>query len=92
MEYWKNVTKDFRYGEEILWNSKQITWRQERSSDALHNLMQRSGLAHKWHLMQQGLDEKEVEKEMKKWAADREETLKRRADNCLLYTSPSPRD
>ena len=29
-------------------------------SDALHNLMQRSGLAHKWHLMQQGLDEKEV--------------------------------
>ena len=37
MEYWKNVTKDFRYGEEILWNRKHITWRQESSSDALHN-------------------------------------------------------
>ena len=50
-------------------------------SDALHGLMKRSGLAHKWHLIGQGLDEKEIEKEMKKWAADREETLKRRADN-----------
>ena len=51
-------------------------------SDALHNLMKRSGLAHRWHLMQQGLDEKEIEKEMKKWAADREETLKRRAEKA----------
>ena len=51
-------------------------------SDALLNLMKRSGLAHRWHLIQQGLDEKEVEKEMKKWAVDREETLKRRADKA----------
>ena len=51
-------------------------------SDALHGLMKRSGLAHKWHLIGQGLDEKEIEKEMKKWAADREETLKRRAEKA----------
>jgi small subunit ribosomal protein S16 len=52
-------------------------------SDALHGLMKRSGLAHKWHLIGQGLDEKEIEKEMKKWAADRQETLKRRAEKTL---------
>ena len=51
-------------------------------SDALHSLMKRSGLAHRWHLIQQGLDEKDIEKEMKKWAADREETLKRRAEKA----------
>ena len=31
-------------------------------SDALHSLMKRSGLAHRWHLIQQGLDEKDIEK------------------------------
>ena len=51
-------------------------------SDALHGLMKRSGLAHRWHLIGQGLDEKEIEKQMKKWAADREETLKRRAEKA----------
>ena len=51
-------------------------------SDALHSLMKRSGLAHRWHLIQQGLDEKDIEKEMKKWAADREETLKRRSEKA----------
>ena len=48
-------------------------------SDALHGLMKRSGLAHRWHLIKQGLDEKTIEKEMKKWAMTREETLKNRA-------------
>ena len=48
-------------------------------SDALHGLMKRSGLAHRWHLTKQGLDEKAIEKEMKKWAMTREETLKNRA-------------
>ena len=48
-------------------------------SDALHGLMKRSGLAHRWHLINQGLDEKDIEKEMKKWTMTREETLKNRA-------------
>ena len=48
-------------------------------SDALHGLMKRSGLAHRWHLIKQGLDEKTIEKEMKKWVMTREETLKSRA-------------
>ena len=31
-------------------------------SEAAHGLMKRSGLAHRWHLTQQGLDEKTIEK------------------------------
>jgi len=41
-------------------------------SEAAHGLMKRSGLAHRWHLTQQGLDEKTIEKEMKKWVLTRE--------------------
>ena len=50
-------------------------------SKAAHNLMKRSGLAHHWHLIQQGLNEKDIEKGMKKWVLTREETLKNRAEN-----------
>ena len=35
VEYWKNVTKEFRYGEDILWNRNQLTWTLETSSGAL---------------------------------------------------------
>ncbi len=51
-------------------------------SKAAHGLMKRSGLAHHWHLIQQGLDEKTIEKEMKKWVLTREETLKNKADRA----------
>ena len=51
-------------------------------SEAAHGLMKRSGLAHRWHLTQQGLDEKAIEKEMKKWAMNREETKKKRAERA----------
>ena len=37
MEYWKNVTKEIRYGEDILWNRNQLTWKLEASSGALHD-------------------------------------------------------
>ena len=61
-----------------------LEWLQKgaQPSDALHGLMKRSGLAHRWHLVQQGLDEKTIEKEMKKWAMTREETLKNRASKA----------
>ncbi len=51
-------------------------------SKAAHGLMKRSGLAHHWHLIQQGLDEKSIEKEMKKWVLTREETLKNKAERA----------
>ena len=53
-----------------------------QTSEAAHGLMKRSGLAHRWHLTQQGLDENAIEKEMKKWVLTREETLKNRAEKA----------
>jgi len=47
-------------------------------SKAIHNLMKHSGLAYRWHLMRQGLDENSIEKEMKKWLLNREDILKQR--------------
>ena len=53
-----------------------------QTSEAVHELMKRSGLAHRWHLTQQGLDENAIEKEMKKWVLTREETLKNRDEKA----------
>ena len=45
------------------------------ASNAAKKLMKRDGLSLRWHLMQQGVDEKEIEKEMKKWELNRQEVL-----------------
>ena len=48
-------------------------------TNAAHKLMRRAGIAHRWHLMQKGMDEAEIDKEMKKWELNREDVLKVRA-------------
>ena len=48
-------------------------------TNAAHKLMRRAGIAHRWHLMQQGMDEAGIDKEMEKWELNREEVLKDRA-------------
>ena len=47
---------------------------------AAKKLLRRSGLNYRWHLMNQGLSESDIEKEMKKWELNREEVLKNRAE------------
>ena len=44
-------------------------------SNAVKKIMKREGLALRWHLMQQGVDEKEIEIEIKRWELNREDTL-----------------
>ena len=44
-------------------------------SDAVKKIMRQEGLSLRWHLMQQDVDEKEIEKEMKKWELNRENVL-----------------
>ena len=34
-EYWAKTTKDFEFGDDILWNYNQLTWRFESSSDVI---------------------------------------------------------
>ena len=49
-------------------------------TDAAMKLLRRAGLSHRWHLMQQGMDGSDLEKEMKKWELNREDVLKKRAE------------
>jgi len=48
-------------------------------SDTVHSILQKSGIAFKWHLKQQGLDEKAVEKELQKWQLKQAEKTKQEA-------------
>jgi len=75
---WYNPTaKDEMYS---LKEDRILHWLQEgaQPTDTAHDILRTAGLAHKWHLMKQGLDETAVEKEMKKWALEREDVLERR--------------
>jgi len=75
---WYNpIAKDEMYS---LKEDRILHWLQEgaQPTDTAHDILRTAGLAHKWHLMKQGLDEADVEKEMKKWALEREDVLKRR--------------
>ena len=49
-------------------------------TDAAKKLLRRAGLSYQWHLMQQGLEGSDLEKEMKKWELNREDVLKNRAE------------
>ena len=75
---WYNpIAKDEMYS---LKEDRILYWLEEgaQPTDTAHDILRTAGLAHKWHLMKQGLDETAVEKEMKKWALEREDVLERR--------------
>ena len=48
-------------------------------TEAAQKLLRRAGIAHQWHLMKQGLDEAQIEKEMKKPAWKKKITMLKRA-------------
>jgi len=49
-------------------------------TDAAKKLLRRAGLNHRWHLIQQGMEGAELEKEMKKWELNREDVLNARTE------------
>ena len=57
-----------------------LYWLKEgaQTTDATHKLLRRAGIAHKWHLINQGLYSTQVEKEMQKWKLNQDEVLKSR--------------
>jgi len=57
-----------------------VHWLKEgaQPSKAAKKLMRRAGINHRWHLMKQGLEENELEKEMQKWELEHAEVLKTR--------------
>ena len=51
-------------------------------TDAAKKLLRGAGISHRWHLMKQGLNESDIEKEMKKWELNREDVLKSRTERA----------
>ena len=49
-------------------------------SEAAHKLLRRAGIAPRWHLIKQGLDEAQIDKEMKKWELNRNDVIKARSE------------
>ena len=70
-----NVEHSFSLNEERI-----LHWLRDgaQTTDAAHKLLRRAGIAHKWHLINQGLDDSQLEKEMQKWSLNHEEVLKAR--------------
>tara|TARA_S200000501_G_scaffold191303_1_gene180105 strand:- start:188 stop:586 length:399 start_codon:yes stop_codon:yes gene_type:complete len=52
-------------------------------TDAAQKLIRRSGLAHRWHLIKQGLDDDAIDKEMKKWVLKRDDTINKRKEKSF---------
>ena len=71
-----DVEHSFSLNEERI-----IHWLKDgaQTTDAAHKLLRRAGIAHKWHLINQGLNDSQLEKEMQKWNLDHEEVLKARS-------------
>ena len=61
-----------------------IHWLSEGAipTEAAHKLLRRAGIAHQWHLISQGLDEAQIEKEMKKWEMNKDDVKKSRSERA----------
>ena len=59
---------------------------------AAKKLLRSSGLNYRWHLISQGLNERDVEIEMKKWQLNHEEVLKNRAEKAEKNLTKKQRD
>ena len=66
----------------MLKEDKILNWLKEgaQTTEAAHKLLRRAGISHRWHLMNQGLKDSEIEKEMEKWKLNRENILKIRSE------------
>ena len=72
-----NVEHSFSLNEERI-----LHWLKDgaQTTDAAHKLLKRAGIAYKWHLINQGLDDYQLDKEMQKWSLNHEEVLKARSN------------
>ena len=79
---WYNpIAKDDIYS---IKEDRILHWLKEgaQPTDTVHDILRTSGLAYKWHLIQQGLSDADIEKEMKKWLLEREDVLARRKERA----------
>ncbi len=69
----------------ILEEDRILHWLSQgaQPTDIVKNMMKKTGLSHRWHLIRLGLSDDEIERNMQKWQLDRELTLKQREEKEL---------
>ena len=65
-------------------NERIIHWLSEGAepTTAAKKILRHSGISHKWHLMKQGLDKTDIDKEMEKWKMNRKDVLEMRIEKA----------
>ena len=77
---WYNPIENNKEKNYVLKEDRILEWLKlgAQVTDPVNKLMKRSGLAFRWHLMKQGLSEKEIEKAVEKWKKERDKVIQDR--------------
>jgi len=59
-------------------------------TQAAHRLLREEGIVYRWHLIRQGLDEEQIEKEMQKWILRREAAAAEKKTKKKEKPTPAP--
>ena len=77
---WYNPIESNKEKNYVLKEDRILEWLKlgAQVTDPVNKLMKRSGLAYRWHLMKQGLSEKEIGKAVEEWKKERDKVIQER--------------